>query len=107
MVRTGRQRHRLTIQEVTTETQDDGSAPEVWSDVDEVWASVRPLRGSEFFEAQQMKASADHMVELRHYAGLRPQKHRFVFEGRVLNIVSVRNLDERDVAHECLCREEP
>ena len=108
-VRTGRQRHRLTIEKLTTETRDDGSAPEMWTAIDEVWASVRPLRGRELFEAQQMKATADTTVELRHYAGLRPQIYRFTKDNRarILNIVHVANLDERDVAHECLCREEP
>lgn len=108
-VRAGELRHRWKIETLTNETQDDGSAPDVWTEVDEVWVSVKPLRGRELVEAQQLKATADHKVGLRHYAGLRPQVYRFTKDNqaRILNIVHVANLDERDVAHECLCREEP
>lgn len=103
----GKLRHRVGVEALTTATLDDGSVTRTWAVADTVWASVRPLRGTELFEADQMKATGDHKVRLRHYAGLRPQQHRFSFDGRTLNIVSISNLDERGITDECLCREEP
>lgn len=106
-MRVGPLRHRVTIEQLTHVNHDDGSVVKTWSNVSTVWASIRPLRGQEFFEAQQMKASADHKVILRYQPGILPQSHRFVFGSRTFNIVSVRNAEERNVMLECLCREEP
>lgn len=103
----GKLRHRISIQELTKAIQDDGSVTRTWPVVATVSASVRPLRGTELFEAQQLKATGDHKVRLRHYAGLRPQNFRFRLGTRTLNIISVSNLDERGITDECLCREEP
>ena len=105
-VNVGELRHEIVVQSLSTSIV-NGQSDRVWSDEDKVWAAIDPLTGDEYFEADQMKAGTDLRVTIRFYEGLRPQKHRFVHNGRTLNIVRVLDRQERNCVHECWCREEP
>lgn len=100
----GRMGHRVTIQKDTKNRDTHGGPVHVWSDVATVWASVEPLTGKEILDADQVKANVTHRVRIRSYDGLTP-KHRFLFGTRVLNIEVVRDIRERNVEMECLCKE--
>lgn len=100
-----RLRQVLTVESLATVEKDDGSFSRDWTVKGTRRANIDPLRGREFFESQQVQAIADHKVTLRHYSGLLPETWRFTLNGRVLNIVSVANLEERGRYMEVLCKE--
>jgi len=102
---TGSLRHEIQIQ-TATETQDASGHPaRSFSTVATVWASVQPLRGREYFEAQRVDATITHKVNMRFYDGTLTPDERIVFGSREFNIVVVRNLNERNVEMELLVTE--
>lgn len=104
MIATGVLRHRVDVQRLTQTDNDDGTFGESWLTVDSVWASVQPLTGVEYFEAQQAKSLATHRVRMRHYPGL-TVKHRLLFNGRTFNIEAVMDIDERNIVTQAMCKE--
>jgi SPP1 family predicted phage head-tail adaptor len=99
-VTAGRLRHRVTIQAPPVEGARDpyGVAPRAdWTDVATIWAEVRPLRGKEAaVVAQQVAASVTHQVRVRYIDGraITP-RHQLLFEGRILNVNAVIDVEER------------
>ena len=89
-------RHLVTIQAPPAGTpdsfgQDTGSATTVASNV---WASVEPLEGREFEQAQRIVAQVTHKITIRGRTGVSP-KQRVVHKGRTFEIGAVINPDER------------
>lgn len=105
-VKVGSMRHAIVVQSLSTSVV-NGQSTREWSDEDTIFASIEPLTGDEYFEANQMKAGTELRVTIRFYEGLRAPKHRFIHDGRTLNIVRVLDRQERNCVHECWCREEP
>lgn len=97
----------LVLEQRSEVDRDDGSTEITWSFVANVRANVRGLRGTELSEAQQMTPQADHKVSFRTIAGLRPGEYRFLWDGKILAITSVRYTDLHKRWQECSCGEEP
>ena len=99
----------LVLERRSEVDQDDGTTETTWTRVGSgvVRAHVRGLRGTELFEAQQMTPQADHKVSIRAILGLRPGEHRFLWDGKILSITSVRYTDLHKRWQECSCGEEP
>ena len=107
-MRIGGLRQRLRIQSATETRTDAGGTTRAWADDAVVWAAVRPLAGREYMEARRVDADVSHEVRIRYWSGLTPS-HRFVFDGdtaRVLNIVSVFNVEERNRELIVMCKED-
>lgn len=105
MLKIGKLRHRITIQQAT-ETQDGAGQPiPSWSTFATVWASVEPLQGKEYLLAQQTKANVSHKVTIRHLDGVIP-KMRISYDSRTLQIVSVIHSEERDFVTTLMCVEQ-
>lgn len=103
-MRAGRLRHRVTIQENVGSENNFGETVDDWQAVTTRWAAVDPLRGRERFEAQQISAEVSHRVTMRYFADLTPTM-RLVYDGRVLEIEAVIDVEERGRELELLCRE--
>jgi len=89
--------------ERATETQTPGTGEPVrtWALLREVWAEVRPLRGNEFYAAQQLAAKADTLFRIRFPRELDPlpnadESMRLVYEGRSYNIQHVAEMGRRE-----------
>lgn len=65
----GKLRHRVTIQK-NTPTRVKGVRTDNWRDVNEVYANVRTLRGSERSMADQKESVLSHEVTMRYRASL-------------------------------------
>lgn len=98
-------RRRVQVQSRTVTQDTYGAASQTWATVAVRWASVEPLSGREQWQAQQARPDVTHRVRLRRLAGL-TARHRFLIDGRVLNITSVLDIEDRHRLHECLCVEE-
>ncbi|MDW7651312.1 MAG: phage head closure protein, partial [Bacillota bacterium] len=77
---------------------------EAWVDIGTVWASIEPLSGREFFAAQQVNAEVSTKITLRYKAGIKPEM-RVLFAGRVFEILSVINLEEKNIQFVLMCKE--
>lgn len=99
-------RHRIAIeypQEVQTESGFT-STPEPWPVFASVRASIEPLSGNELWRAQQVQSEATHRLRIRYLRGLNSQM-RVRFCGRVFEILSVVDLEERRIEHVLMCKE--
>ena len=101
----GTLRQRVAVQAKTEERDASGGIVETWTTQHTRWARVEPLRGKELFEAQAVDARLTTKVTMRAYAGLSATQ-RLVYGTRVLNIVSVMDLDERHITTVALCTED-
>lgn len=105
MVRAGKLRHRIRLMRDTGTGRDDAGAPiPLWQEMGQRWASVEPLQGRELFLAQQVNADIATRVRMRPFDGLTP-KDRIDHRGRILEVSSIVNDDERGILYDCLCRE--
>ena len=100
----GQLRHRVTIQQLTRVEDEGGGYAEVWTEVATVWAAIKPLRGNERYEAQQIQSTLTHKVIMRYRAGIKPQM-RILYGNRVFEIEAVIDVDERHKWLELLCSE--
>lgn len=100
----GRLDKRVTLQSATTARDGHGQPLETWSDIATVWAAIDPIRGREYFAAQQFAAETTHKVTIRHRSGISP-KNRVLFGSRVFRIESVINPHERGERLELMCVE--
>jgi SPP1 family predicted phage head-tail adaptor len=118
-------RNRVTIQRYDTTRDEAGQEIPDWKDLATVWASVQPLQGRERFIAQQVQASLSHKVTIRYNRGWYTEwsfvtqnqiapigdqvkvspKLRLVFDGRVLEINAVIDIEERHRFLELHCSE--
>src|SRR5690554_2291851 len=87
------------------ESYDDAGFPiEGWVTFREVWASVRGLRGREFYNAASVQAQDDKIFNCRYFPGLTPDMY-IEFQGKYYNIKSINNLYERNEEYEIYCSE--
>lgn len=83
-----------------------------WVTYAERWAKVEPLSGKELWNAQQAGADVSVRVTMRPDGLVGPtaeveldSKHRLLFGTRMLNIVYIRNVEERGERLEVYCTE--
>lgn len=87
------------------ETQDAaGQVRATWRPVAEVWASVRPLNGREFFAASGERAEITHEIIVRYGVDVR-SKDRLEFDGRTFDVIAPVNIDERNRFYKLMGRE--
>lgn len=94
----GKLNHRVTVQSRTTSKDDYGQELDSWSDVATVWANILPIGGRERLRAMAIESSLTHTVMVRYRAEFKPPLQmgakRIIYQGRIFNIVSARDVDE-------------
>ncbi len=100
----GPKRHSVGLYSASTSTDSFGEPIETYASYDTVWASIKPLSGKEYIHAQQQQAEVSHKVTIRYHASV-TEKHRVYFGSRVLEIVFINDIDERNHFQEMLCKE--
>lgn len=88
MKTSGSRRDLVTIQQKSVTKNDIGEEVASWADVETRRASVSPIRGREFFAAQQTQSGVDYRVNLLKPVTL-TQDMRLVHNGQALDIVSI------------------
>lgn len=96
----------MTLQEPVTAQNGYGERTTTWSTVATVWASVEPLRGREFFDAERVQSEISHRVRMRYRSGM-SSKLRVLLGSRVLQIEVVIDVEERHRELQLMCREMP
>lgn len=104
-MKAGSLRHRVTIEQQTTTKGAKGGVIKTWTTFAERWASVEPLQGREFYDAQKVNSEARYKVVLRYLAGVLPTM-RVKYGTRTFEIVSPPiNPGERNIELHLLCKE--
>ena len=100
----GSLRHRIILQKPVIIKDNIGQELEEWQDVATVWASVEPLSGKEYFNAQQTNSEVSTKITIRYLSGITSQM-RVTFQKHIYNILSVINFEERNIYLQLLCLE--
>jgi SPP1 family predicted phage head-tail adaptor len=103
-LRIGDLRHRIAIETPQRVSDGGGGAVETWDLVAEVWASMRPLSGTERSEADGLAGTVTHEVMMRHRDGLGGGQ-RLRLGDRIFDLRAVLNVDERHRFLRCLVEE--
>lgn len=95
----GKLNHRITFQ-----IQNLDSEEEEWNDIVTTWASINPISGREYYQAETINSDLTHKVRLRYRKGITPDM-RILYKYRIFNIVSVINEYEKNAILQLMCRE--
>jgi SPP1 family predicted phage head-tail adaptor len=107
----GKLRHRMKVQTKVLGSNNYGEEVITrWNDDIKVWASVEPLRGKEYFNAQQTQSAVTHRVKFRYQKlydeTLIDSNCRLIPDAStspVYEISSVVNPEMRNIYLECMC----
>lgn len=111
-MRSGRLRHRVTLEDPNRIRDSMGGWKEdgTWSEVETVFASIEPLRGSERYDAQRLNPELSHTIIMRYIALLTPRmrvKYDDPDEGlRYFKIESLVDMREERRELHLMCSEE-
>jgi SPP1 family predicted phage head-tail adaptor len=104
-VEAGRLRHLISIQQQTTTQDSYGEAVNTWTDVyANIWASVEPLQGREFFSGEKFQSEITHRIRMRYKSGLLP-KQRVKFGTRYFYVTDIINPQERNKELQLMAKE--
>ncbi|WP_300338225.1 phage head closure protein [Accumulibacter sp.] len=96
----GTLRKRITLQQQSQSVDSYGQQIATWTDVATVWASVEPSVGRELMAAQAVSLDQPTTITIRWQAAFASPKAvaamRVVYNGRLFNIHSVENEEERN-----------
>lgn len=104
-MRAGQLRHRVILQTLTPGQDSYGDQTESWGDTATVWAAIEPLRGKEYYDAQQINAEITIRIRIRYRSGVTPVM-RVKQGSRIWDIKAVIHPEERKQELELLCVEE-
>lgn len=102
----GRLNKRVKIQRPVYNTAAGSGEQSIlrWDNVAEVWATVEPFSGREYFAAAQTQSSVTHKITIRYRSGI-DQTMRVLFKERQFYIESVINPNERNEFLQLVCVE--
>ena len=75
-----------------------------WKKVCDVWASIRPASEKAVAFAGQLQIEVTHTVLVRYTEAIK-EKYAIDYQGRRLNVRTIRNLDEADQYLQLFCHE--
>lgn len=107
-MRGSRYRHLITVQRKVENQSPSGAVSNTWQDFRvNVRASVEPLRGTQYFAAQQIQTAQPVVIKTRYLQGYRTgQRVIFMVEGspQYLEIIDIIDKDNLHRELEFMCR---
>ena len=100
----GKLRHKVKLQSSAQAQDGYGQESKVWATDESIWAQIQPLRGAELLEYQQISTEVTHRIIIRYNSSVTSAK-RILFGTRIFDINVPRNIDERNIFMELLCKE--
>ena len=94
-MRGGLLRHKVQVQSKTEEADAHGQMIETWTTQGYAWANIVPESTVEVINGDRIDARRTHRIQIRWFQGMSP-RHRLLHDGRVLNVRSVLNVQERN-----------
>jgi len=102
----GNLRHRVVLQQKVITEDALKQQSEFWADIATVWAAIEPLSGREYFAARQENTEVTTRITIRYLPGIKADI-RAVFGGRIFEVLSVINPEERRESLILMCKEVP
>ncbi len=100
----GRTNKRITFCRYEERENALSQTEQALTEVKTVWASVEPMRGREYQEAQRIRPELTYKVTTRYHKGI--TSDLFIrFGERYFNIISIINVRERNEMLEMVCAE--
>lgn len=100
----GRLRQKIEIQKLTRHADGAGGATESWSKFADCYAEVSPVSAAQLAFYEKLEHRVTHKILIRYLPGL-SHEMRVLFEGRVFQVQSFRDLEERHQFHEIMAEE--
>jgi len=103
----GKHDKRVEIQSATESRDDHGTVTRSWTTDATRWARISDQSGREIFDADQVRAHVNVLIELReNYSGLSPH-NRMKFGSRVFNIEQILRPQRVQYGRgqQCVCTE--
>lgn len=94
-VEIGDLRHRVTLQNLTSNVNAAGFEVEDWEDAATVWAAATNLHGREYFAAAAVQAENTVKFTIRYLPGI-DTTMRILFRGKPYNITAIDNIKHRN-----------
>jgi len=91
----GLMRHRITFQQYVSTEDELGQQIGQWTDFWTCWAMIKTIQGREYFAAGAERNEGTIRFIIRYTPGIDPAM-RIVYKGRIFDIESVINDDERN-----------
>lgn len=91
----GKMRHRVRVESRTRAGDGMGGAGSTWNLVKIVWAYMRPKTTTETSGRDRIEDRQTYLFTIRYMEGFVPS-YRIVYNDETYNVVSVKNMDERD-----------
>jgi SPP1 family predicted phage head-tail adaptor len=91
----GKLRHRVTVQQPQQQTNSLGEPTLAYVDLFDAWVQIQPLSARELVFAKQLQLDTTHKVYTRWTPDI-TSDCRLVYNGRILNVIGVTNVDERN-----------
>lgn len=95
-------RHQVTIEQLVRDPSVGGA--DTWRTYAAAWASIEPLRGREYFAAQEMNAEVTGTIRIRYIPGVKPDM-RVSFGQCTFEVLAVVDPDERHRELQLLVKE--
>ena len=103
-MRIGKLRHSVQLTSPANAADGFGEDIKSYTQYGKTWASINPLSGKELINAQQQIGEVTHRVKIRFNSAI-AITHRIVHKGRTLEIISIRDFEERGHWQEIMCKE--
>ena len=103
-MRSGRLRHLMWLKEPTHTSDGMGANTTTWGTVEVFWGSVEPLRGREWIASGLENSEVSGKIVRRYKSGITPDMI-VAFGSRTFQIVSVINVDERNIEQQLMVTE--
>lgn len=99
-------RHLIWVERRTQVEDGEGGYDSGWARTTgvQIWASVAPIKAIERTEYQTVDVKATDLVRVDGYVDVL-EKDRVRFGTRILEILTVENIQERDIVKVCTCQE--
>ncbi len=93
-MRSGRLRHRLSLQGPTITNDGLGTPTTTFGTVATIWGSIEPLKGKEFYDSALINSEVTNRIVVRYITPIAPN-YKVVFGTRTFMIESIIDLMER------------
>jgi SPP1 family predicted phage head-tail adaptor len=88
LMKVGRMRYRIEIQDYVSSTDIDGFAIQEWTTIHTVWADITPVSGKEYLSSNQETAEVTGKIYIRYLEGIKTTM-RIQYGRRYFDIESI------------------
>lgn len=93
------------VQTLTRSSDGEGGFTQSWTTGRMLPAAISPIQARQQFENRSVGVDATHLIKIRGLEDIDEKNDRFLFGSRVFEILTVENIQERDIVKVITCKE--